>query len=119
VNRDDAELLELEAPRPANTSTSCTLVLSEETHVAPESSVPTHVAPEAPAPVHSPRALKKKKARTVVSRKEEIITGSLLTHLLNDARYLFLSRLFCYLLGRYSNFLTLFFSLIDYFYSPL
>jgi hypothetical protein len=75
VNRDDEELLELEASRPANTSTSHTLVLSEETHVAPESSVPTHVAPEAPAPVHSPRALKKKKARQACLEKKKLSLG--------------------------------------------
>ena len=88
MDKNDEELLELEAPRPANTSTSHTLVLSEEPHVAPESSVPTYVAPEASAPVHSPRALKKKKARTGVSEKEEIISASLLTPLLDDVSYL-------------------------------
>ena len=54
MDRDDEEMLELDAPRPANTSTSHTLVLSEEPRIAPESSAPTR----------SPRALKKKKART-------------------------------------------------------
>ncbi|KAM0887183.1 hypothetical protein ACQ4PT_029227 [Festuca glaucescens] len=73
VSSDDEEMLELEAPRPANTSTSHTLVLSEEPHVAPESSAPTR----------SPRALKKK-ARTGAAGKEEIATGSLLTPLLDD-----------------------------------
>ena len=91
MDRDDEEMLELEAPRPANTSTSHTLVLSEEPHVAPESSAPTHVAPEASAPARSPRALKKKKARTGAAGKEEIATGSLLTPLLDDVRYPFLS----------------------------
>jgi hypothetical protein len=118
VERDDEELLELEAPRPANTSTSHTLVLSEEPHVAPESSVPTHVAPEASAPVHSPRALKKKKkARTGASGKEQIITGSLLTPLLDDVRFLFLSCHFLCLLGKVLTFYIVFF-LVDYFCSP-
>ncbi|KAK1608836.1 hypothetical protein QYE76_032509 [Lolium multiflorum] len=84
VSSDDEELLELEAPRPANTSTSHALVLSEEPHVAPESSAPTPVAPEASAPTRSPRALKKKKTRMGVAGKEEIATGSLLTPLLDD-----------------------------------
>ena len=98
MDRDDEEMLELEAPRPANTSTSHTLVLSEEPHVAPESSAPTHVAPEASAPARSPRALKKKKARTGAAGKEEIATGSLLTPLLDDVRYPFLSCHFLYVL---------------------
>ena len=97
MDRDDEEMLELEAPRPANTSTSHTLVLSEEPHVAPESSAPTHVAPEASAPARSPRALKKK-ARTGAAGKEEIATGSLLTPLLDDVRYPFLSCHFLYVL---------------------
>ena len=98
MDRDDEEMLELEAPRPANTSTSHTLVLSEEPRVAPESSAPTHVAPEASAPARSPRALKKKKARTGAAGKEEIATGSLLTPLLDDVRYPFLSCHFLYVL---------------------
>ncbi|KAM0837699.1 hypothetical protein ACQ4PT_061459 [Festuca glaucescens] len=84
VSSDDEEMLELEAPRPANTSTSHTLVLSEEPRVAPESSALTHVAPESSAPARSPRALKKKKARMSAASKEEIATGSLLTPLLDD-----------------------------------
>ncbi|KAM0865015.1 hypothetical protein ACQ4PT_043576 [Festuca glaucescens] len=83
VSSDDEEMLELEAPRPANTSTSHTLVLSEEPRVAPESSAPTHVAPETLAPARIPRALKKK-ARMGAAGKEEIATGSLLTPLLDD-----------------------------------
>jgi hypothetical protein len=97
MDRYDEEMLELEAPRPANTSTSSTLALSEELHVAPETSPPTYVAPEASAPARSPRASKKKKARTGVAGKQEIATGSLLTSLLDDVRYLFLSvTLFAY-----------------------
>jgi hypothetical protein len=51
--------LEVEAPRPANTSTSHRLVLSEELHVAPETLSPPDVALEASATVRSPRASKK------------------------------------------------------------
>jgi hypothetical protein len=98
VDRDEEEMLKLEAPRPANMSTSHTLVLFEEPHVAPEYLTPTHVAPEASAPTCRPRALKKKKARTGAAHKEEITTGSLLTPLLDDVRYIFLSfMLFIYL----------------------
>ena len=82
--------MELEAPRPANTSTSHTLVLSEELHAAPETSPPPYVAPEASAPARNPRASKKKRARTGAAGKQEIATGSLLTPLLDDVRYLFL-----------------------------
>jgi hypothetical protein len=91
VDRDDEAFLELEAPRPANTSTYHTLVLSEEPHVALEASTLAHVAPEASAPAHSPRELKKKKARMGASGKEEIANGSLLTPILDDVRYASLS----------------------------
>ncbi|KAM0848553.1 hypothetical protein ACQ4PT_054302 [Festuca glaucescens] len=78
VSSDDEKMLELEAPRPANTSTSHMLVLSEEPRVAPESSAPTHVAPEASAPARSPRALKKKKLGRVLLplMKEMVDIGS-------------------------------------------
>jgi hypothetical protein len=94
VDRDDETFLELEAPRPANTSTSHTLVLSEEPQVAPEAS----------APPRSPQALKKKKARMGASSKEEIIVGSLFTPLLDDVRYLLLSCHFLYLLEKFPTF---------------
>jgi hypothetical protein len=111
VNKDDKELLELEPPRPANTSTSHTLVLSDEPPIDLETSAPTHVAPETSAPARIPRELKKKKARTGASGNEEIITGSLLTPLLDDVKYLLLSCYFLYLLGKISNFLILSFCL--------
>jgi hypothetical protein len=73
MDRYDEEMLELEAPRPANTSTSHTLVLSEELHVEPETSPPTFVAPTC-----SHRASKKKKARTGAAGKQEIASGGCL-----------------------------------------
>ncbi|KAM0861187.1 hypothetical protein ACQ4PT_046049 [Festuca glaucescens] len=73
VSSDDEEPLGLDTPRPANTSTSHTLVLSEDPKVAPEPSDPPH----------SPRPLKKK-SRTGAAGKEVIATGSLLTPLLDD-----------------------------------
>ena len=111
MDRDDEEMLELEAPRPANTSTSHTLVLSEEPRVALESSAPTHLAPEALALARSPRALKKKKARTGAAGKEEIATGSLLTPLLDDVRYPFLSS-YSLCTRKFANFLILYFYLL-------
>jgi hypothetical protein len=98
MTRDDEAFLELEAPKPANTSTSHTRVLSEEPQVAPETSAQAYVVPEASAPARSPRVLKKKKVRIDPSGKEEIAAGSLLTPLLDDVRYLFLSCHFLYLL---------------------
>jgi hypothetical protein len=86
VNRDDEEILELEAPRPGNTSTSHTLFLSEEPHVAPKTSAPTHIAPEMSTPARNPQA--KKKARTGAAGKRQLATGSLLAPLLDDVSYL-------------------------------
>ncbi|KAM0854695.1 hypothetical protein ACQ4PT_050284 [Festuca glaucescens] len=73
VSSDDEDPLGLDTPRPANTSTSHTLVLSEDPKVAPEPSDPPH----------SPQPLKKK-SRTGAAGKEVIATGSLLTPLLDD-----------------------------------
>ncbi|KAM0914136.1 hypothetical protein ACQ4PT_011688 [Festuca glaucescens] len=73
VSSDDEEPLGFDTPRPANTSTSHTLVLSEDPKVAPEPSDPPH----------SPRPLKKK-SRTGSAGKEVIATGSLLTPLLDN-----------------------------------
>jgi hypothetical protein len=67
------------------------MVLFEELHVAPETSPPTYVAPEASAPARNPRASKKKKARPGAAGKQGIATRSLLTPLLDDVRYIFLS----------------------------
>ncbi|KAK1645009.1 hypothetical protein QYE76_062814 [Lolium multiflorum] len=73
ILRDDDEALELDAPKPTNTSTSHTLVLSEDPKIAPESSEPPR----------NPRVLKKK-ARTGAAGKEQIATRSLLTPFLDD-----------------------------------
>ncbi|KAM0911727.1 hypothetical protein ACQ4PT_013325 [Festuca glaucescens] len=73
ISGDDEEPLGLDTPQPANTSTSHTLVLSEDPKVAPEPSDPPH----------SPQPLKKK-SRTSAAGKEVIATGSLLTPLLDD-----------------------------------
>ncbi|KAK1670873.1 hypothetical protein QYE76_059032 [Lolium multiflorum] len=73
VSSDDEEPLDLDAPKPANTITSHTLVLSEDPPIAPETS----------APPRSPRVLKKK-PRTGAAGKEVVATGSLLTPLLDD-----------------------------------
>ena len=82
--------MEPETHGPANTSASHTLVLSEDHHVAPETSPPAHVDPEVSTPAPSPRAPKKKRAKTGTAGKQEIATGTLLTPLLNDGSYLFL-----------------------------
>ncbi|KAM0839812.1 hypothetical protein ACQ4PT_060052 [Festuca glaucescens] len=71
--RDDEEHPELDASEPTPTSTSHTLVISEDPKVAPESSDPPR----------SPRALKKK-PRTGAAGKGVAATGSLSTPLLND-----------------------------------
>ncbi|KAM0885692.1 hypothetical protein ACQ4PT_030157 [Festuca glaucescens] len=73
VTSDDEQPFGLDTPRPANTSTSHTLVLSEDPKVAPEPLDPPH----------SPRPLKKK-SRMGAAGKEVIATGSLLTPLLDD-----------------------------------
>ncbi|KAM0908070.1 hypothetical protein ACQ4PT_015702 [Festuca glaucescens] len=84
VSSDNEEDLEPETHGPANTSTSNTLVLSEDRRVAPETSPPTHVDPEASSPTSSPRAPKKKRARTGAAGKQELATGSISTPLLDD-----------------------------------
>jgi hypothetical protein len=117
VDRDDEELLELEAPMLENMSTSHTLVLSEEPPIDPETSAPAHVATETSAPARSPRALKRKKSRTCTSSKEEIVAGSLLTPLLDDVRDLTLYFIVT-LLSQLKNYNFLVFVLVEYFYSP-
>ncbi|KAM0884451.1 hypothetical protein ACQ4PT_030973 [Festuca glaucescens] len=84
VSSDNEEDLEPEAHGPANTSTSNTLVLSEDRPVAPETSPPAHVDPEASSPAPSPRAPKKKRARTGAAGKQELAAGSISTPLLDD-----------------------------------
>ncbi|KAM0929881.1 hypothetical protein ACQ4PT_001336 [Festuca glaucescens] len=84
VSSDDEEDLEPETHGPANTSTSNTLVLSEDRRVAPETSPPIHVDLEASSPASSPRAPKKKRARTGAAGKQELAAGSISTPLLDD-----------------------------------
>ncbi|KAM0916555.1 hypothetical protein ACQ4PT_010105 [Festuca glaucescens] len=75
---------EPEAHGPAPTSTSNTLVLSEECRVASETSpLPQHNS-EAPTPMPSPRALKKKKAKTEAASTQELAAGSTSGPLLDD-----------------------------------
>ncbi|KAM0825031.1 hypothetical protein ACQ4PT_069829 [Festuca glaucescens] len=64
---------EPEAHGPAPTSTSNTLVISEERRVASENSPPPQHNPEAPTPVPSPRAPKKKKAKTGAPLMKELV----------------------------------------------
>jgi hypothetical protein len=90
IDRDDEEELESEAHGLANTSTSHTLVLPEDRHVAPETSPPAHVDPEAPTLTPSPQAPKKKRAKTGAAGKQDFATGSLSTPLLDNVSYLFL-----------------------------
>ncbi|KAM0832703.1 hypothetical protein ACQ4PT_064736 [Festuca glaucescens] len=84
VSLDDEEELEPETHGPANTSTSNTLVLSEDRRVAPETSPPAQDDPEALTPAPSPRAPKKKRAKTGDAGKQELATGSMSTPLIND-----------------------------------
>ncbi|KAM0868448.1 hypothetical protein ACQ4PT_041307 [Festuca glaucescens] len=83
VSSDDEEDLEPETHGPANTSTSNTLVLSEDRRVALETSPPAHVDPEASSLAPSPRA-PKKRARTGAAGKQELAAGSISTPLLDD-----------------------------------
>ena len=76
MDRDDEEHPELDASKPANTSTSHTLVISED----PKTTLETTDPPP------SPRVLKKK-PRTGAAGKEVIATGSLLTPLLDDVSF--------------------------------
>ncbi|KAK1670545.1 hypothetical protein QYE76_058704 [Lolium multiflorum] len=63
VSSADEEEVEPKAHGPANTSTSNTLVLSEDPRVTPEMLPPPQVDPEASTPVPSPRGPKKKKMK--------------------------------------------------------
>jgi hypothetical protein len=76
VDRDDEELLELEAPILANMSTSHMLVLSEEPPVDPETSAPALVTTETSAPTCSPRALKRKKLGRAQLVKKKLSLGA-------------------------------------------
>ena len=78
MDRDDEEHLELDASEPANTSTSHTLVISEDPKTALETTDPPP----------SPRVLKKK-PRTGTASKGVIASGSLSTPLLDNVSTFF------------------------------
>ncbi|KAK1616616.1 hypothetical protein QYE76_022133 [Lolium multiflorum] len=80
----DEEEVEPDAHGPAHTSTSNTLVLSEDCRVVPEASPPPQYDPEASSPVPNPRAPKLKKAKTRAAGKQELATGSMSARLLDD-----------------------------------
>ena len=82
--------MEPDAHGPANTSTSNTLVLSEDRRVAPETLPPAQDDPEASTPVPSPRAPKKKKAKTGAASTQELAAGSMSGPLLDDVSFFFL-----------------------------
>jgi hypothetical protein len=90
VVRADEEEVEPEARGAVHTSTSNTLVLSEEPHVAPEASPPARDNPETSIPVRSPQAPEKKKAKIGAAGEQELATGSTSTPVLDDVSYLFL-----------------------------
>jgi hypothetical protein len=79
MDRDDEEHPELYASEPANTSTSHTLVISEDPKTALETTDPPP----------SPRVLKKK-SRMGAGGEEVVATGSLSTPLLDDVSLPFL-----------------------------
>jgi hypothetical protein len=113
IVRDDEEELEPEAHGPANTSTSHTLVLSEDRRVVPETSPPAQDDLEASTPAPSPWAPKKKRARTGAAGKQELAAGSMSTPLLNGVSYLFLFVAFLFTRTTFC-FLVLYFSLVDF-----
>ncbi|KAK1681479.1 hypothetical protein QYE76_042327 [Lolium multiflorum] len=78
---------EPEAHGPAPTSTSNTLVLSEECHVGSEASPPPQHNSEAPTPVPIPRAPKPKKAKTGAGSTQELATGTTSGPLLEDMHF--------------------------------
>jgi hypothetical protein len=79
--------MEHETYGPANTSTSNTLVLSEDQRAIPEAWPPPQVDPEAATPVPSPRAPRPKKAKTGAAGERELATGSTLIPLLEDVSF--------------------------------
>jgi hypothetical protein len=106
---DEEEEREIEAHGPARTSTSNTLVLSEEHRVAVENSPPPQHNSEAPTPVPSPQAPKSKKAKIGAGSTQELATGSISGPLLEDVSSFFPAcRLFC--LSNFSP-MTIFFFL--------
>ncbi|KAM0839158.1 hypothetical protein ACQ4PT_060502 [Festuca glaucescens] len=68
----------------APTSTSNTMVLSEEHRIAAETSTPPQQDIEASTPMPSPQAPPPKKARVGAGSTQEIVTGSASTPLLDD-----------------------------------
>ncbi|KAK1604414.1 hypothetical protein QYE76_028087 [Lolium multiflorum] len=84
VSSGDEEEIEPDTHGPAVTSTSNTLVLSEDQRIAPETSRPPRVDLETTTPVPSPRAPNPKKARTGVAGKQELASGSMSIPLLED-----------------------------------
>ncbi|KAM0857498.1 hypothetical protein ACQ4PT_048462 [Festuca glaucescens] len=81
---EGAEEEEPAAHGPAPTSTSNTLVLSEEHRTVAQTSPPPQHNSEAPTPVPSPRAPLAKKARTGAGNTRELATGSTSAPLLED-----------------------------------
>jgi hypothetical protein len=106
MNRDDEEHLDLDASKPANSSTSHTLVISEEPKTALETSNPSR----------SPR-VSKKKTKTGAAGKEVVATGSLPTPLHDDVS-IFLSSFAFLFYSRNIISLTLFFC-VPTFMQPL
>jgi hypothetical protein len=102
IDKDNEEELEPEAHGPANTSTSHTLVLSEDYRVVLETSPPAQDDPEVSTPTPTPRVPKKRAKRRAVG-KQELATGSLSTPLLNDVSHLFLFVSFFCLLEQFST----------------
>jgi hypothetical protein len=93
----------------APTSTSNTLVLSEEHRAAAETSPPPQHNLEVPTPMPSSRAPKSKKAKTGAGSTQELATGSTSAPLLEDVSSLFPAcHLFC--LSNFSP-MTIFFFL--------
>ncbi|KAK1692138.1 hypothetical protein QYE76_008835 [Lolium multiflorum] len=81
---EGAEEEEPAAHGPAPTSTSNTLVLSEEHRTAAETLPPPQHHSKAPTPVPSPRAPLAKKARTGAGSTQDLATGSTSAPLLED-----------------------------------
>jgi hypothetical protein len=93
IDRADEEEVEPEAHGPANTSTSNTLVLSEDLRVERETSPPHEADPKTVSPVPSPQAPKKKKAKIGAGKDKEVAAGSVPNPLLGDVSCLLLPSL--------------------------
>ncbi|KAK1670423.1 hypothetical protein QYE76_058582 [Lolium multiflorum] len=79
-----SEEVEPAAHGAAPTSTSNTLVVSEELHTAAETSPPPHQDIETSTPVPSPQAPLPKKAKVGAGNTQELITGNSSTALMDD-----------------------------------